>query len=405
MPRNLFLFWLLALSLLSGPLASAQIDPASGLLLNQSGNDSALGDDSGLGSGRYTVRPKATPKPHKKNHIDARAPHSVAPATPEPTLTPMPVLAATPPVSPTPAAALATTPVATPVQAATSSPTPVTTPKPLPTPVTAVAAPVPTPAPTPVPAQTVRPPATTDREPTVDRRTNILDINFAPIYFVRASKSTYDFRNYQLNSSGLSLDANTWLRPDVGIHTSFLSTMGGNLQDSLTGTKNIAATEQWFQIGARYRRFSRLSALSPTLTFGIDWADNELKIPNGAVLRQQLHTSGVNLSLSLDYPISESYSWTGALNLIPSASQTEGTGSLAYSSGLHSSTDILGVSLGGRFTVDREDAIYWKVNGYFEKDNYSGPAEPLNPTTGQSLSNVSITTSTLIFELGYSWGD
>jgi hypothetical protein len=381
---------LCTLTLLISAAASAQIDPASGLLLGSGASQDAAtranSVDSGLGSGRYTTR--------KKTQTSIRKKASSVVIVTTPAATPSPGPLSGPVVIPS---VLVDIPDAKPV-AAPVVVVPVAVAQPA-----AQAVPVATPvgvAPTAVaPRPVVFVPAA------IDRRWDLLDINVAPAYSLQDSKSRFTYRNYQFSAPGVMLTADTWLAPSLGFHASFFSTLSGSLTDAPDGSSSVWATQQNFAIGARWRHPTSDSTLAPTLTFGGDWESDQMKVPAHSLLRQHLRTDGVVISGGVEVPSSAHYAWTTELSIMPLADQTERSGTINISSGTHSDSSIFGLAVGGRYAFDHTNSIYWKLTGRYQKDIYDGRATPSDPLTGQTLSGVTVTTKSLLLELGFSFGN
>lgn len=238
-----------------------------------------------------------------------------------------------------------------------------------------------------------------------DTRLNLFELSIAPTYIYNNSGSSYWFHNYYTSGPGISLTAITWFSPFFGLQTSYISSMSTGLRADPTGSKNLKIDHQWFETGLRFRKFFGISRKSSQLSFGIDYADYQLKVPSDATQRVSSKTSGVKLSIDTSIPHSNTYSWTLGMHLMPRAKYAEKSTALDLKSGNSSETNQIGASLGGRYTFDRFNQIYWKLTHSVEKTMFSGTANTTDPLTSATPEGVSITNSFTMFSFGYVWGN
>ena len=378
---------IIASTLVISSVSRAQIDPASGMLLDSTQRS---GRDGGLDSGRYIVRPKATAR---KQATPTPTPAS----TPTPAPAPSPVPTITPTPSPTPisdSVAVSAQP-AVPSQPETVSVTP---------------------AP---PAQQVRPTesasaavaapetetATELRPEKYDRRYSILELSLSPVYMYNDSKSSYWFRNYHTSSPGAHLDANVWLTEKFGLHTSFLTSLSGSVKDSVNSSRTVEATHTWFDIGARFRHFANQKPKSPAMILGIDYSEYRFNAPPSAMMRHRLLTSGVMLKAGVEFPTSKTYMWTADVSLIPKSTHRELATRSVVKSGTSNETNTFGASLGGVFRIDSTNAYFWRLSHKIEKNVFSGVATATDPISNITPTGVSVTNSFTLFEIGCTFGD
>lgn len=334
--------------------AQAQIDP-SVLLLN-SGSTPA-DRDRALEAGRYTVRPKDK---------DAKVPRNQQSTTGE----------TKPDVAPE-----------------TKPAQPAASPSPSPTPAAATAQP---PAPDAVtPAYDVRD----------DRRLTMLEIAIAPGYLYNVSDSSYSYRSYTTSAPTISLDAKVWLSPTFAAHTSYLGTVSGNVNDSVNGSRNVSATQQWYWVGIRSRKFFGSTRLAPTLEFGLDYYEYEFRVPSDSLMRERLKSTGGQISLESEIPTSPYRSYTLGFSFAPKLQHKETATAVDFQSGGSVDANGVGISLGSKIRFDRSNAMFWKFTYSIEKDVFGGDASLADPQTGVAPSGVSVTNSFSLIQLGYTWGD
>jgi hypothetical protein len=373
------LFFLTSL-IVFGASAHAQIDPSSALLLN-SGRAAPV-RESGIDSGRYTVRPRSDSPRREERPTPTRrqTPEVSATATVEVEVTHAPV--ATPTPAPTPVAIV-------------PSPTPSDLPETTSTSPTRVVIEEPTRA-------TV---AQATPQPMDPRRTTMLELSLAPGYLYNDSDSSFTNRNYSVNSPVLSVDANVWFSESFGVHTGFLGTSNAHVSDSLDHQRNVSATEQWFWAGVRTRKFFGVSALAPSLIFGLDYREFQFRVPSDSQLRAKLTTTGPVLSLETELPSSALTSWTLGVTYAPKLRHKEVSNDVDFKSGDSLSASSFGVSLGSRYRFDRSHAMFWKLSQSVEKNVFSGDTSVPDLESGVTQHGVNVTNTTTLFQLGYTWSD
>jgi hypothetical protein len=355
-------FMILTFGLASASSAWAQIDPSSALLLN-----SGRGTNNALDSGRYTIRPKSeqTKKEESRTAKKTRDDDSNEPVT-------------------------VTVPAGQTIEAIPTQPQ------------------VPVAQPLIIRCEQSEncAQAVAVQAPPRDsgRRLNLIDLSFAPGYMYNFSDSNYSYRSYTYSTPTLNVDANVWLSQTFGLHGSYMGTLSGQITDSANGSKNVPATQEWFTAGIRSRKFINSSALSPVLTFGVDYYEFQFRVPQDAVLREKLRSSGFRLTLDAEIPVNENRAWTAGVTLAPKLHHTELSTGIDFQSGGNVEANSVGISVGGRVQFEREDAIYWKFTQIVEKDLFSGDASKVD-TNGLTPSGVAVTNSFSLFELGYTWGN
>ncbi len=385
---NVFVTFLILLASLR---VDAQIDPSSAMLLN---TNRAAVRDGGLDSGRYTVKPrsgettratthKTTETPKPRDHADdvAPTPTPVASPTPTPQIEVQPAVLQSP--SPTPLRAGPESPTFTPQNddgerdddAAQDSGD-----------------------------NETQSPITTKVQRD-ERRFTMLELSFSPGYLYNESKSTFAPRNYFVNSPTMSVDAGVWTSPNFGVHTNFLGTLNASVTDSLNNTKNAAASEQWFSVGARARGFFGDGSLAPTLQLGLDYREYQFRVPSDTVTRNKLMTSGLILLLDAEIPTSGLGAWVFGAEFGPRLSHAESSNAVEFRTGEDPQTTSVGVHVGAHYRFDHTQSVFWKVSYGVEKNLFNGSTTVNDPITGLPEANVSVTNSFALFQLGYTWAD
>jgi hypothetical protein len=360
--------------LFSSSFAFAQLDPSSGLLLNSQNKSSNR--DNGLDAGRYTVRQrsetsptpkKATPsKPSSEKRVEQKSTEEEETVTETETETVTLPKVATVPVQ-------------------------VAQPTPAPEPEKIAPQALPVPSPTPV--------AAID-----EQRKNLLELSFAPTFIYNHSQSEFTVKDYSTSSPAYAIEVNMWIEPNFAIHSDFSNTLGASVEDSLDHSRNASYLQQQFSLGIRSRHFSTNKTNSASLIFGADFNDYQFEVNNTALLRNRIETLGVNLSLLAQLPTSANYMWELGIELMPKAKHTETQTTLSYSSGDNPEANIISASFGGRVFIDATNQLFWRIHERIEKDQFLGSTSKPDPAANKTLTNVSVINSTLMFQVGYTWG-
>ncbi len=352
-------FLLLVISFISlCAKVEAQIDPSSAMLLN-SGSKTTV-RDGGIDSGRYTVRPRSDVIRHEERTVTTRREVKVAPSS---ETTAKQINPESPPIT--------TTSIPSANDESDDEPAP--------------SAPV-----------KVLPDA---------RRFAMLELSFAPGYLYNESKSTFANRNYFLNAPVMNIDAKVWVSKTFGLHTGFLGTLNGNVSDSLNNTKNATASDQWFAVGAQSRHFFGEGGLSPMLQFRLDYREFQFRVPSDSVLRNKLGTSGLFLAFEAEIPTSGFGSWVFGADFGPKLQHRETSAATDFRTGDDVQTTSVGVHLGARYRFDGTQSVFWKASYGAERNLFSGSTSIPDPVTGAQQTNVSVTNTFTIFQLGYTWAN
>jgi hypothetical protein len=354
--------------------AFAQLDPSSGLLLNSDPRTSHR--ESGLDSGRYTVRPHSD--------VPANAPKKVTitKAT-EKTIEKSEEIDENEKIQ-------APVPIVVPVVEQKALP------------------PIPSdkPAESDVSSQTQKPALITQSlSPIDEKKKNIVEISIAPIFIYNHSSSELSSRNYSTSGPGYLLDVGAWIQPNFALHAQIINSLASSLNDSYDRTRNANLTQQWISGGLRYKNFLSSQKNASSVSLGVDYEDYQFQVDSDSHVRNRLETSGVNLSLLAEIPQSSKYSWEIGVEFLPKAKHQETLTSASLQSGDSPDADVVGISLGGRIYIDSSNQMFWKISERIEKDQFSGDTSKPDPASGQTQTNVSVTNSFTLIQIGYTWGN
>lgn len=378
--------------LLTASAARAQVDPSSALLLGGGGGGGGASEsisvnsqrDGALQTGRYTVRPKAEGSRREESRPVAskKAPAPSAPAEDDTS----PVTITLPP---------GTSPEA-PARDSTNAPTVVS-------PTSSARA-----ASTSAPAKSggedkVAPIANSVRDS--GRRLNLVELSVAPGYLYNDSSSNYFYRRYSTSSPSIGVQADVWFSSELALHGSYLGTLSGSVNDSFSGIRNASASQQWFNIGIRSRKFFGPDIESPVIIFGLDYFEYQFYVPADTALRERLRSAGAQLSVEVEVPNGGGRSWVVGATLSPKLQHKESATAVNFQSGGSVDANAVGINVGMRLQLERRNAVFFKLSHSVEKNLFSGDATLPDPILGMTPSGVTVTNSFTLIQFGYTWGD
>ncbi len=235
-----------------------------------------------------------------------------------------------------------------------------------------------------------------------DPRANVVQISLAPAYYYNSSQSGYSYRRYTSNGPAMGLGMNLWLTPFFGVQSRFFSNMSSSIRSG--GTNMVPTDIQTLEAGIRFRKHFGMSRKSSYLTWGLDYYDSANKISKAATTAVGRKSSGLGVSLEAVIPVTNGYANTLQVDIHPRLKHTEtSTGADAHS-GEKPETNGIGFGLGGQWTLDRRNQVFWKAQYSVERNLFKGPASQVDPHTGETPDGVSVTNSTAVIYFGFSWG-
>lgn len=237
-----------------------------------------------------------------------------------------------------------------------------------------------------------------------DPRNNIVELTVAPFVFYDDSNSNYWYRDYHSYGPGLSLNAKLWLSPFFGISTTYKTSFNSEIPSSATQTDTEPVEHSWFGAELQFRNYFGISYRAPSLTFGLGFDEYQMKTKPDSTSRIGVKTSGLKLSVETMVPVSRGIAWTMGLELMPRATHQENRSQIEPKSGKHSETNVVGLSLGRKYTFDRSNVLFWKVQHHFEKNAFKDTATVVDPQDNQP-SNVSVTHTKTFLTFGFTWGN
>jgi hypothetical protein len=235
-----------------------------------------------------------------------------------------------------------------------------------------------------------------------DPRANAVEISMAPAYYYNDTSSSYSFHNYNSSGPGYDLRANLWLTPFFGLQSDLFTSLSSSVRSG--GSNAVAVEYQVWDSGLRFRKHFGYSRKSSSVVFGIDYTQSSSKIARAAIDLVGSESSGVALVMESTIPSSVTYAHTFGIAMRPHMHEKESATSISVTSGTKGQTNGVELSLGGQWTLDRRNQVFWKLRHNVERTLYEGSASQVDPQTGVTPNGVTLTNSTTMFYFGFRWG-
>lgn len=235
-----------------------------------------------------------------------------------------------------------------------------------------------------------------------DTRKNIIEIQIAPAYYYNDSNSSYSYRDYRSNGPGMGLGMNLWMTPFFGLQSRFFTSVSGSIRSG--GTNMVPTDVQFFEAGFRFRKHFGYSRKASYLNWGLDYHDSTNKINREATTVIGRKSSGLGVSLEAVMPTSITYAHTLQVDLRPRLKHTENSTGVDVKSGSKAETNAIGLAVGGQWTLDRRNQVFWKAQYSMERNLFKGTATAPDASSGQTPDGVSVTNNLMMFYFGFKWG-
>ncbi len=235
-----------------------------------------------------------------------------------------------------------------------------------------------------------------------DPRANTISISIAPAYYYNGSSSGYSYRRYHSNGPGIGLGMNMWLTPFFGVQSKFFSSVSASQRSG--GVNEVPTDLQNFEAGIRFRKYFGATRKAPQLSWGIDYHDGINKISKESTTSIGRKSSGLGLALEGEVPTSNIYSHLFQLDIRPRLKHHERSTGVEARSGVKNETNGLGLAVGGQWTLDRRNQIFWKGQYLVERNLFDGSASRQDPHNGLTPDGVNVTNTMMILYFGFRWG-
>lgn len=239
--------------------------------------------------------------------------------------------------------------------------------------------------------------------PATDVRKTLVEISLAGFYAYNASQSNSWYRDYHQPFPGLALGATAWVTPYLAVASTLRSSIGSSIKNNVVGSTTTPTTNQWLNLGVRFRRFQGKHAQSPYYILGIDYSSYEMRVPPDDLRRIGIQSAGVRLSYEQFLPMNSSYTWAFGVELLPYLRHEERKTGIDVRSGTRNESHALGLSAGGRLTIDESNTVFWNASQRIERNLYTGASNQVDPAWGNTLDGVTVNNSVTSFEMGFIW--
>lgn len=235
-----------------------------------------------------------------------------------------------------------------------------------------------------------------------DIRNNKIEVEFAPILGYNNSSSNYSFREYKSFFEALKLKANVWLTPLIGISGQILFSFGADIDDA--NRSKLSTKYEYLDLSLNFRKFFGVSRKANSLEFAVLYSDNAFNTSKDSTLHSRLKSNGFGVGLKARFPTSISYAWTVGGTFFPRLQHSESATAVDVSSGSADENARIGFDVGGEWKFSRHSQMIWNLGISSEKNLFTGKASLPDSSTGVTPSNVSVTNTMYLMNLGYRWG-
>lgn len=224
------------------------------------------------------------------------------------------------------------------------------------------------------------------------RPDSLVEIGIGSGYVYENSSSAYGFRRYSLGAPAYFIDGKVWLSSEFGVGAATYSTLGATIAD---GSRDRAATRSEITAGLFFRK---LFAEQRGYQIGIDFLDNQLRIPTDSTTRLKLKSSGVRVSFVGDWN-----HWRLGFSIAPKLGHTE-TSDAGTKSGASVEAYRVGFEIGRRWRFNDASTMFLQIRHDVEQNSFSGAASAADFSTGNTPDGVGVTAGTTVIQFGFNWG-
>ncbi|MDZ4662817.1 MAG: hypothetical protein SGJ18_14485 [Pseudomonadota bacterium] len=242
-------------------------------------------------------------------------------------------------------------------------------------------------------------------DPLPFRRPSFIEIQIAPGLVYVDSKSNYWYRKYQSTSPGFNVNASLWIAPNFGFKCAFISSIGGDVSSGPADLSKTAVSQQWVNYGIQFRNWKSQSDSNSELDFGVKYSEFQFQPPLDSANRGRLKTTGASFFLQAKIPQSRNLKTFVEFEIMPKATHKEVSTTVQLRSGDKVDSSQVGIKIGNIHSLADGNSIFWSLNSSLEKNVFKGIASPIDPATNQLLNGVTVYNRTVMFFIGYQWGD
>ncbi|MBX2987990.1 MAG: hypothetical protein KF802_08830 [Bdellovibrionaceae bacterium] len=237
-----------------------------------------------------------------------------------------------------------------------------------------------------------------------DVRNNKVEIQVSGGYSYLDSKSNYSYREYHSAYSNVDLRSNVWFAPRIGVTGSIRFSLGASVAGDAATHSMDPFRDEIMEMGIKLRRYFGLSRVSPSFEFSLLYMDRSFNVATDSTSHARLRTSGVGIGAKVVLPSSADHAWVLGGKIAPRLKHQEMKAAVDLKSGEQGENVLVGVEAGGEWRFGRGSQFVYGLELNSERNLFTGAASPVDPTNGQTPSNVTVTSTLLNFSLGYRWG-
>jgi hypothetical protein len=238
-----------------------------------------------------------------------------------------------------------------------------------------------------------------------DVRRNLVEISVAPNYLYLNSSSSFWTKKYYSSGPGISVAADIWITPLLGINVSYLTTLSADMSAQPNTSQKILVDHRYTDFGFVYRNYASLNKLSKSINLGIKYSEYQLIIPKSENTRWTEADRGIALTIAGKFPQVSGSDWVVFADMLPRIKIVEEKKSASVKSGTGYNSYGFKFGVGEDYILNRHNQLFWRISHRINKTIFSGSASDVDPTTGATPSGVSMTQGVSLFEFGYRWGD
>ncbi len=237
-----------------------------------------------------------------------------------------------------------------------------------------------------------------------DVRKNQMEIQVSPTFVYNGSTANYSYRNYNSFFSALNLSSNVWMTPTLGLHGRILFSLGASVAGDSSTSSKVPAKYEDIDLAFKFRKYFTSAKDSQSMDFDLVYSEDKFSPPSDNLYRPKLISSGLGVRVTSRIPSGTHFSWVFGGLFYPRLQHQEEKVGLKISSGSTTENARLGVNFGSELKLSRGSQIIYDLALTSERNSFDGAANPLDPETQKTPSNVSVTNTMVMFGFGYRWG-
>ena len=232
----------------------------------------------------------------------------------------------------------------------------------------------------------------------------LIQIEVAPGFLYADSSSSYFFKKYSFFSQGGSVASEFFVIPFLSIEGHYMGSLGARLK-AVNSYDSFNISYQKWHVSINTHQYKIGQEKTPSLTYGMFFSESQLNVSNDALTRTALKTSGFGLHFRTRLNTSNSNKrWRMGASWAPALVHNEKKGGLDLKSGEKVRSGEIGLHIGQEYQFSHNGFVFWDIKVSNQYNQFSGSPDLLDPQTGVTPKNVSVTETKTFFRFGYHWG-